>query len=141
MEDINEILDILKKIATGVDGYYPEDYIGSIQCRAILDHIATKNKEIERLNNIIEVSKNKLIELQGKFGYAVDDVIFKLSIQDTNITYDEFKASINKLIAELCNLSKSIISSIDMKKLEEMHKQLELYQKSGLFNNELEEGK
>ena len=55
---------------------YRDGYIrGIYRARNIID---SKQKEIERLNNIIDKAKEKSIYLQERYGYILDDLTFML---------------------------------------------------------------
>ena len=73
IEDIKEFKDI--------DTYYE---ISEIVNEVFQDrveahkHLVTANKEIERLNNIINKALEKSKGLQYRFGYVLDDLIYLL---------------------------------------------------------------
>lgn len=74
-----------------IDTYYDDIkdfkyFISSLQEDRVESqkYIVRANKEIERLNNIIDEAREKSIKLQEKYGYILDDLTYLL-MQNKNL--------------------------------------------------------
>lgn len=73
-------IDILLEELNNWEPKYPMEliHIGQRQMAMILDYITTLQEENKRLRSYMKRAEDRLIEIENKYGYILDDVVYLL---------------------------------------------------------------